>query len=142
MRTTTASSPPAMIIRLTHDAQSLCARPVFSFNFTTTWRGWFSELLTFTDEETKTQRGKGNLFIVPHREIMEAGFHVQPGFRLLSESLFLIRRYRQVEKIFSTVAIETATLRLSVTLTRPFWGAKACRSGFKREFKREIWDKK
>lgn len=88
MRTAIASPPPPIIIRLTHNAQFLCARPVFSSNFTTTWRGWFSELLTFTDEETKTQRGKGNLFIVPHQEIMEAGFHVQPGFRLLSESLF------------------------------------------------------
>ena len=56
MRTTIASSPPPIMIELTYNAQFLSARPVFSLNFTTTLRDWFSELLTFTDQEAKTER--------------------------------------------------------------------------------------
>ena len=43
-------------MQLTHNAQFLCARPVFSFNFTTPLRDWFSKLLAFTDDKTKTER--------------------------------------------------------------------------------------
>lgn len=53
---TIASSPPTIMIELTYNAQFLSARPVFSLNFTTTLRDWFSELLTFTDQEAKTER--------------------------------------------------------------------------------------
>lgn len=78
---------------------------------------------------------------------MEAGFHMQPGFRLLSESLFLqedtgkgIVFSRWVEKI----NILSSCYRDSNTEALGYFDKTILggRSVFKREFKREIWDKK
>lgn len=95
MRTTIASSPPTIKTQLTHITHSSCV-PGLSSHLISPHPGETGSPNSSLSQMTKPrQRGKGNLFIVPDQEIMEAGFHVQPGFRLLSESLFLIRRYGQ-----------------------------------------------
>ena len=78
--------------------------------------------------------------------MMELGRHVQPGCRLSFESLFLIRRYRERNWLWSVGGenkhaeqlVYRATLRRWVTLARPHCGQKLVEVGLRENSREEI----